>query len=138
MPLSGSCACGAVTFSLAGGAGPVRACHCTACRKQSGHFWAASQAAKADLIIAGTEYVRWFRASPQARRGFCELCGSTLFFEKPGSERISFSAGALDGETGLSLAAHIFVAEKGDYYDITGDVPCFDGFDAAARERGEE
>jgi hypothetical protein len=30
--------------------------------------------------------------------------------------------GALDGPTGLVLQRHIFVADKGDYYDITDHV----------------
>ena len=31
--------------------------------------------------------------------------------------------GALDTPTGTQLAIHIFVAEKGDYYDITDGLP---------------
>lgn len=31
--------------------------------------------------------------------------------------------GAFDTPTGLQLARHIFVADKGDYYDITDDLP---------------
>ncbi len=38
--------------------------------------------------------------------------------------------GALDGPTGLRLARHIFVADKGDYYDIA------DGLPQEAREDG--
>jgi len=137
--LCGSCACGAVRFSVAGGVGEVRACHCTTCRKQSGHYWTAVSAPKSEIVVAGNEYVRWFKASAEARRGFCELCGSTLFWEKAGSDRMSFSAGALDGETGLRLAVHIYLAEKGDYYDISDSVPCFAGSDmAASKEHAEE
>jgi hypothetical protein len=31
--------------------------------------------------------------------------------------------GALDQPTQLKLARHIFVADKGDYYDITDELP---------------
>ena len=31
--------------------------------------------------------------------------------------------GALEGPTGLQLERHIFVAEKGDYYDIADGLP---------------
>jgi hypothetical protein len=31
--------------------------------------------------------------------------------------------GALDGATGVQLERHIFVAEKGDYYDIADGLP---------------
>ena len=30
--------------------------------------------------------------------------------------------------TGLTLAAHIFVGDKGDYYNITDDLPQFEGY----------
>ncbi|MCF1505844.1 GFA family protein [Afifella sp. H1R] len=127
--LSGSCLCGAVRFSVSGEVRQVVSCHCTQCRKQSGHFWATSAARKADMEIVGTEYVRWYQATAEARRGFCELCGSLLFFEGKGREDVAFSAGALDGETGLKTEAHVFVAEKGDYYQIAAGEPQFDGRD---------
>jgi hypothetical protein len=31
--------------------------------------------------------------------------------------------GAFDGTTGAKLSVHIFVADKGDYYDIADGVP---------------
>lgn len=34
-------------------------------------------------------------------------------------------AGTLDGPTGLKTAAHIFVGDAGDYYEIDDDLPRF-------------
>ncbi len=36
---------------------------------------------------------------------------------------MSFALGALDEPTGLKLKKHIFVADKGDYYDIADGLP---------------
>jgi hypothetical protein len=36
----GSCACGAIKFEVTGALEGCDACHCTQCRKQSGHFCA--------------------------------------------------------------------------------------------------
>jgi hypothetical protein len=36
-------------------------------------------------------------------------------------------AGTLDGPTGLKTIGHIFVGEKSDFYEITDDLPTFDG-----------
>lgn len=36
---------------------------------------------------------------------------------------MSFSLGSLDAPTGVTLEKHIFVADKGDYYLITDDLP---------------
>ena len=70
-----------------------------------------------------SDTLSWFRASDIARRGFCRNCGSFLFWQHNDEETISISMGVLDAPTGLKLARHIFVADKGDYYDITDDLP---------------
>jgi hypothetical protein len=41
-----------------------------------------------------------------------------LFFDPESDDRISIAAGTLDDSVGLKLAAHIFVEEAGNYYDI--------------------
>jgi hypothetical protein len=94
---------------------PVIACHCIQCRKTSGHHVAATSAARGDIAVTGE--VTWYRSSGMARRGFCGVCGSNLFWDGPG-ENLSIFAGTLDGATGLALAGHIFCADKGDYYEI--------------------
>lgn len=119
--LSGSCNCNAVTFTVRGPFPGIAGCHCSQCRKQSGHFWASSRAEEAQFVINGD--VRWYEASPKAKRGFCPNCGTFLFWKAHDETELSFSAGVIDGPTGLKLARHIFVADKGDYYDITDDLP---------------
>jgi hypothetical protein len=67
--------------------------------------------------------VRWFQSSADAKRGFCPVCGSFLFWKLAKDDHISFSLGSIDGETGLALEKHIFTADKGDYYDIADGLP---------------
>ncbi|MDG1067996.1 MAG: GFA family protein [Sulfitobacter sp.] len=119
--LKGSCLCGAIKFKAEGAARDPAACHCTQCRKQSGHYWAAVQVMDDELHIAGTP--RWYAASKTAKRGFCPTCGSFLFWKGNGDPDTGISLGALDGPTGLRLERHIFTDDKGDYYDITDNVP---------------
>jgi hypothetical protein len=99
------------------------ACHCVQCRKQSGHYFASANAQKADLRITGDDSLAWYASSPKVRRGFCKHCGSWLFWDPPAREWISIAMGALDGATHTHLERHIFVAEKGDYYEIADDLP---------------
>ena len=122
----GSCQCGAVAYEIAAELRPVVACHCTQCRKTSGHFWAATQVATKDLKITNDAGLKWFRASETARRGFCKDCGSSLFWEMDSEPFTSIGAGTLDGVTGLETAKHIFVKDKGDYYDICSHAPQID------------
>jgi hypothetical protein len=120
---TGSCLCRAITFEVEGDLAPPDACHCTQCRKQSGHFWASTDVPKAALTIKGEDKLTWFQASEKVRRGFCSACGSFLFWDPIHREKIAIAMGAFDGSTGIQLAHHIFVADKGDYYEIADGLP---------------
>lgn len=115
----GSCLCGETVFEVQGPLRSSIACHCTQCRKQTGHYLSATSAATSDFKLLRGAQVRWFRASNTARRAFCSQCGSTLFWQADAQpERISIATGLFDGPTGLVTEGHIFCADKGDYYVI--------------------
>ncbi|MEP2784803.1 MAG: GFA family protein [Pseudoruegeria sp.] len=120
---SGSCMCGAIRFTVPGPLAAPTACHCTKCRKHHGHYEAGTEVKTADLTIFGAEDLSWFQSSEKVRRGFCSKCGSSLFFDAIFRDWTSISMGAFDGPTGTSLAQHIFVADKGDYYELLDGVP---------------
>lgn len=122
----GSCLCRAVTYRVTGPLRPVIACHCVQCRKTSGHHVAATSAPRDAVRVSGE--VSWFSSSDTARRGFCSVCGSNLFWDGPGSN-LSIFAGTLDAPTGLKLKAHIFCADKGDYYELEDGLPQAPGED---------
>lgn len=117
----GSCLCGDVTFETASDPFGTSVCHCSQCRKMSGHLWASGNVPDADLTITGP--VAWYEASTTARRGFCPRCGSSLFWKAHDEDKTSVALGALEEPTGLRLEKHIFTASKGDYYDIADDLP---------------
>ena len=127
MSATGSCACGAITFEVTWPLRPVVACHCTQCRKASGHYVAATAAAREDIAIIGD--VTWFQSSDTARRGFCGVCGSNLFWDGHGGTALSIHAGTLDGDPGICLAGHIFCADKGTYYGLPDTLPKSDDGD---------
>lgn len=119
----GSCLCGAVRFEVAGDLPAPDACHCSQCRKTSGHVWASTDVPKADVTIHGQDSVRWFQSSEKVRRGFCATCGSALFWDPVHHGKIAIAMGAFDAPTDTHLGKHIFVADKGDYYDIADGLP---------------
>jgi hypothetical protein len=119
----GSCLCGAVSFEVAGSLPPPDACHCSQCRKYSGHYWASTDVSRAAVTIHGADKVTWFRSSEKVQRGFCSRCGSSLFWDPIGKEIIAIAMGAFDKPTDTKLKWHIFVADKGDYYDIADGLP---------------
>ncbi len=119
--MKGSCNCGSIHFEVSGIPRGVSFCHCGQCRKQSGGVWSSAFVDEAELEITGAP--RWYDSSTQARRGFCPTCGAFLFWKQNDETTISFALGAIDGPTGLTLQKHIFVADKGDYYEIADAVP---------------
>jgi len=124
--MKASCLCGGVTLEIAGKLErQPEACHCTQCRKQTGHFFAAVNVKRKDLTIHGEDKVRWYRSSEKVQRGFCSVCGSVLFWDPiiEGYEYIAVAMGLFDGPTGVHLSKHTFVGDKGDYYDIDDGVP---------------
>ena len=120
---TGGYGCGAVRFEARGDLRSVIYCHCEQCRRQSGHFIAATAVADERLKVMGAQNVTWYRSSSAARRGFCSICGSGLFWKDDALDRTSILAGSLDLPSGLTASHHIFVARKGDYYAINDGLP---------------
>ena len=121
---TGACLCGAVSYEVRGPLRDVLVCHCEECRRWTGHVAACTAALKADLVLREQRGLRWVqspRSDEHARRGFCSECGSSLFWDAPGRETISITAGTLDGATGLRTAGHWYVSQAGDYYDLPSD-----------------
>ena len=119
MAATGRCLCGAVRFEVRGTPRDVVVCHCGECRRWAGHVWAASAAPREDVSILEDGALRWIdspESETSARRGFCAECGSSLFWEAPDQDTISFAAGALDAPTGLKTVRDVYTEFRGDYY----------------------
>ena len=123
----GSCLCGDVAFELTGA--PVRAmnCHCSRCRLGRG-------AAHATNLFYKLDQFRWTRGEslvtdykvPEARfhaAAFCSRCGSKV--PRISAERgvVNVPAGSLETDPGMRPAAHIFVADKAPWFEITDSLP---------------
>ena len=117
---TGGCLCGGVRYSVHGALRDVIACHCSQCRRTSGHFVAATGADSDRITLEKNGTLVWFSSSERAQRGFCGRCGSNLFWRplRDGAGWTSIMAGTLDVPTNLKLTQHIFVADKSDYYEI--------------------
>lgn len=129
--LTGKCLCAAVKITIAGKPElDPEACHCRQCRKQSGHYLAAINIKQECISIEGEHSIRWYRSSDKVERGFCQKCGSTLFW-KPSIEGYEYTAvclGMLDTPIARKLSKHTFVGDKGSYYAINDGLPQSDGY----------
>lgn len=122
----GACLCGAVSFETTANLNAADACHCSMCRKWTGHFFVGTEVPRAALAIHGADKVTWYRSSEKVRRGFCSICGSSLFWDPIDQVKHDWTGvmmGALELPTEIRLRMHIYVADKGDYYEITDGLP---------------
>jgi hypothetical protein len=113
-----------VRFEVRGPLRGVLFCHCDECRRWSGNAFAATAAAREDLVLLDAHSLRWI-ASPasasDARRGFCVECGSSLFWDAPRASRISIAAGSLDDPSELEAIGHVYVRDAPSWYVLPDD-----------------
>lgn len=123
--VTGGCLCGKVRYRAAKASPDVAECHCSQCRRQSGHRYATIRADNQGFELERHETLAWYSASQQAERGFCAVCGSTLFWRADGSDHVALLAGSVDEPNQLRMARHIFVDDKGSCYEIDDGLPQF-------------
>ncbi len=122
-PVSGKCLCGAIQFEVTGPCPDSAHCHCSYCRRAHGAAfvtWVVVPEAYFKLTT-GEENLRWYHSSKQSQRGFCERCGSTLFFRStlcPGETHVTRAA--IIGESAYipEPKYHCFVNEQVPWIEI--------------------
>lgn len=126
--VTGQCECGGVVFEVAQVRPEVTFCHCSQCRRTSGHLWAATHAPFSAVTFTKEASLAWYASSDWAERGFCNICGSSLFYRMTGKNDLGIAAGCVDAPNALKPGKHIFVADKGGYYAIADDAPLIEKF----------
>lgn len=122
---TGGCLCGAVRFELAEAPTEYGACHCTMCRKFSGGIELGLHVPPGGVTWTGEENIGRYQSSEWAERGFCKICGSSLFWHltAPGPMQgmFSLSAGALDSFDGLEFATEVYIDMKPASHAFAGN-----------------
>ncbi len=97
--LHGSCLCGGVAYRAEKPVSHASHCYCTMCQKQHGAAAGsyANVAAAGYVVERGADLITEYASSDHGRRGFCKICGSTLFWRSTESpERIAVTLGTLE------------------------------------------
>ncbi len=118
--LTGRCLCGAVSFTADFADPKVEACHCTMCRSWTSGAY-LSVAHDGEVTFDGGENIGTYRASTWGERGFCKVCGSSLYWRLQDSDHYAFSAGTLEDQSALRFTKQIFIDEKPPYYDFANE-----------------
>lgn len=126
MPMAskGQCLCGSVKFTLQLLQSAVHVCHCGMCRK----WGAGGPAITADCTNVAfdvDEGLAWYDSSEWAQRGFCQRCGSSLFYRMK-DESVTYmnvSVAVLERSDDIVIQDHIYVDHKPPYYDFADNCP---------------
>jgi hypothetical protein len=130
MAMIGGCLCGEIRFQVEPATNWCSHCHCSLCRRAHGAgyvTWFGADVEKFTLT-EGEKSLTWYRSTPEARRGFCSRCGSTMFFQ---SERwpdeMHVVLAAMDAPIDREPGAHVFVDSATDWVSIEDGLPRFGG-----------
>lgn len=127
MTKTGSCLCGAVSYTLGEGPSQAGACHCGMCRKWSGGVFIGFEVQPGGMTLSGEENLNRFASSDWAERCSCARCGSSLFYQltMPGPMKgvRHVGLGTLDDTNGVAFQGEIFIDHKPDTYEFAGDAP---------------
>ena len=126
--LVGGCQCGAVRYAVADEFRYAANCHCSNCRAATGSAFKAFAGIERekleitkgqdDLLLIGEE---------DANDTRCRLCGSFLFSVVRDGTFVHVAMGSLIDTPSIHPTEHIFVGSKAPWFEITDDLPQFDG-----------
>jgi len=126
--LSGRCECGAVQYTVADEFLYAMNCHCSNCRAATGSAFKAMAGIEREkleftngqdaLLIVGTDDENHTR---------CAACGSLLLSVVRDGAYVHVALGSLVDSPSIRPSAHIFVGSKAPWFEITDDLPQFEG-----------
>ncbi|MBM3459711.1 MAG: GFA family protein [Armatimonadetes bacterium] len=128
--LRGRCLCGAIRIQLIGEPLSCAHCHCRWCRLAHGAaFVTWLGVAEENLVIeAGAECVSWFSASTGARRGFCRVCGATLFYAAEVClGEVHVARACVEDPSAPTPAAHAFSDQQVPWVELVDLLPRITG-----------
>lgn len=120
--IEGGCLCGACRYSTRAAPLNVRACHCHRCQKATGSAFYV----RVLVPLEGFEMhgpVGWYDGGTGVRRGFCTVCGSTLFSERKSADTIGLALGSLDQPGRFKPDEHIWVSSRQEWLQLDDGLP---------------
>ncbi|MBV1908317.1 MAG: GFA family protein [Kangiellaceae bacterium] len=112
------CLCGNVTISAESIDPNFTVCHCDSCRTWgSGPFFAVR--CGKDVEIKGD--ISIYDSSDWANRGFCQNCGTHLFYQLKESGEYNMPVGLFPDLADLEMSMQYFSDKRPDYYCFSNE-----------------
>ncbi len=133
--IEGACLCGAVSVRARMTTPAMRACHCEMCRKLTSSMFMSLNADQDSIEIAGD--VTLFRSSEWAQRGFCGICGSTIFYSTVGDGARHLAAGLFKDAGGAPMKIEFYEDNCPGAYALKGEHKKLSAVETVALFTGE-
>tara|TARA_R110000772_G_scaffold196899_14_gene307672 strand:+ start:68 stop:490 length:423 start_codon:yes stop_codon:yes gene_type:complete len=111
----GQCLCGDVEIDARGLQTRVGVCHCGMCRNWGGGPFFSIQC-EGEISINNKNKVSIFNSSEWAERGFCNHCGTHLFYKLKQNQQYFLPAGLFNLDEELHFDHQVFIDKKPLFY----------------------
>lgn len=130
-PQRGSCLCGAVRVTATLKQHHLGACHCSTCMKWgSGPFFAVE--CEGPVQFEGEENVSVYDSSDWAERGFCQKCGTHLFYRLKDQIHYALPFALFDADD-WTFTEQVFIESKPGFYSFAQDTKTLTGAELFAQ-----
>lgn len=129
---TGKCLCGAVAIAAQVPSQQVDACHCSMCRKWTGGPLLVVACGQ-HVAFEGAQNISRFASSGWAERGFCNQCGTHLFYRLRDTDQYMVAAGLFDSTQQWDFHQQVFIDEKPAYYSFANTTENLTGAELFAR-----
>lgn len=127
--LKGRCFCGQSHFEVADAFRYAANCHCSQCRRTTGSaFKPFAGIERTKLAFTAGADALLIVGEPETHDAHCGRCGSLLFSVVRDGAYVHVALGTLEDTPGIRPSHHIFVGSKAPWYEITDDLPQFEGY----------
>ena len=113
----GTCLCGGVQVIAKTMSKHVGACHCGICRKWGGGPLMAVDCGT-EVLFENESSITIFNSSECAERGFCNRCGSHLFYRLKETQQYFIPAGIFNDVNSFEFDHQVFIDNKPSYYSF--------------------
>ena len=119
----GHCVCGAVEIVIKEYGDFVYTCHCDTCRRMnSGPVLSVDPGPKENVVFQRGEEKITIYHDEDVERGFCSVCGSTLFWHDPEKNHYCMNAELFDDVIKKAFfGLELFYDMKPEYYAFKGE-----------------
>ncbi|NNE38027.1 MAG: GFA family protein [Gammaproteobacteria bacterium] len=114
----GQCLCKAVTITTSSMGHDISACHCRMCQTWGGGPLLVVECNE-EITIGGNDSVETYHSSEWAERGFCNQCGTHLFYRLKQQNQYFIPIGLFNSHETVAFTTEVFIEEKPSYYSFS-------------------